>query len=67
MLVGLTMWRFSPDGKEIATAGSDRKVVIWKIEEILQLDELDYACKQVRGYLQNGPVVGGEEVRSLCN
>ena len=58
---------FSPDGKEIATAGSDRKVIVWKIDEILQLNELDYACNQVRDYLQNGPVIGGDEVRSLCN
>jgi len=57
---------FSPDGKEIATAGSDRKVIVWKIEEILQMDELDYACKQVRDYFRYGPVVD-DGVRSLCD
>ena len=57
---------FSPDGREIATAGSDRKVIVWKIDEILQLDELDYACQQVGDYLRHSPVVD-ESARSLCN
>ncbi|MEM9089736.1 MAG: AAA-like domain-containing protein [Cyanobacteria bacterium P01_F01_bin.53] len=57
---------FSPDGKEIATSGSDRKVIVWKVEEILQLDELDYACNQVRDYFRYSLRVD-DKVRSLCN
>ena len=57
---------FSPDGKFIASASQDRTAILWNLEQIFQLDFLQYGCNWVRDYLRTNPDVK-EEDRHLCD
>ena len=43
---------FSPDGKNIITASEDKQVKLWNLEEILQLNTLQYGCDWIEDYLK---------------
>lgn len=58
--------RFSPDGKYIVSGSADKTAIIWDIEQILDLDELAYACNLVRDYLHHNAEVE-ESDRALCD
>lgn len=42
---------YSADGQRVASASADSTVILWNLEQLLSLDELAYACDQVRDYL----------------
>lgn len=58
--------KFSPDGKYIVSGSADKTAMIWDIEQILNLDELTYACNLVRDYLHHNVEVE-ESDRALCD
>ncbi len=58
--------RFSPDGRYIVSGSADKTATIWDIEQILDLDELAYACDLVRDYLHHNAQVE-ESDRNLCS
>ena len=43
----------SPDGKFIASAGHDRKIIMWNLPAILAQDEVSAACEWVSNYLKH--------------
>ncbi|MEL6552080.1 MAG: AAA-like domain-containing protein [Cyanobacteria bacterium J06621_11] len=55
----------SPDGELIASAGLDRKIIVWNLPEILAQDEVTTACEWVNHYLQYNPNVAAD--RDLCS
>lgn len=57
---------FSDDGKWIASGGDDQNVIIWNLAEILNLDELSYACSLIENYLDNTVELNNQE-RNLCH
>lgn len=58
--------KFSPDGKYIVSGSADKTAMIWDIKQILNLDELTYACNLVRDYLHHNAEVE-ESDRALCD
>lgn len=57
---------FTPDGKFLASGGDDRTVILWDLEKINTLNELEYAGDWVRDYLRTNIEVE-EGDRSLCD
>ncbi|MEO1444690.1 MAG: AAA-like domain-containing protein [Cyanobacteria bacterium J06635_11] len=43
----------SPDGEFVASAGRDRKIILWHLPEILSQDEVEAACQWIENYLKN--------------
>lgn len=58
--------KFSPDGKYLVSGSADKTATVWDIEQILNLDELAYACDLVRDYLHNNAKVEKSD-RALCD
>lgn len=56
---------FSPDGAILATGSFDKEIVFWNIEQILELDELTFACDWIDNYLQTSSELMDNE-RLLC-
>ena len=46
---------FSPDGKKVVSASEDKQIKLWNLEEILQLNTLEYGCAWVKDYIKNNP------------
>ncbi|XDE62821.1 AAA-like domain-containing protein [Arthrospira platensis BEA 1257B] len=57
---------FSNDGKWMISGGDDNQVIIWNLAEIMNLDELSYACYVIQDYLDYYPELKDEE-RNLCD
>jgi WD40 repeat protein len=57
---------FSPNGKWIASAGRDQMINLWDVEQILNLDELNYACDWMRDYLRTNAEIDPKD-RHLCD
>ncbi|MEM9150936.1 MAG: hypothetical protein AAGB19_10835, partial [Cyanobacteria bacterium P01_F01_bin.3] len=55
----------SPDGKFIASAGHDRKIIMWNLPAILAQDEVTAACEWVSNYLKHNLKV--EQYKTLCS
>ncbi|MGB3574097.1 MAG: hypothetical protein WBA01_18810, partial [Phormidesmis sp.] len=57
---------YSPDSQRVASASADGTVILWNLKQLLQLDEIDYACSQVRDYLKHNDEVQKRD-RMLCD
>jgi WD40 repeat protein len=65
---------FSTDGKTLLSGSYDQTAIVWNLEQIFNLDLLQYACSLLRDYLQtnaelaHSDAYGTEEGagRSLC-
>ena len=57
---------FSNNGKILATGAYDKTIKLWNLEEILELDELIFACNWVGDYLKNNSQIDREN-RNLCD
>jgi len=44
---------FSADSKTLFSGSRDRTIIIWNLQKSLKINELDYACKWLKDYLQN--------------
>ncbi|MBE7383121.1 MAG: AAA-like domain-containing protein [Leptolyngbya sp. SIO1E4] len=61
---GFKSVKFSPSG-ELVTAAEDGTITLWNLEEILVMNELEYACNWIADYLENNAEVT-EDDRTLC-
>ncbi|NJK37117.1 MAG: WD40 repeat domain-containing protein [Oscillatoriales cyanobacterium RM1_1_9] len=57
---------FSPDGKTLVSGSFDQTMAVWDIEQILQLDSLDFACSWIEDYLKTNQELK-ERDRALCS
>ena len=65
---------FSADSKTLFSGSRDRTIIIWNLQKSLKLNELDYACKWLKDYLQNNLELNKKDspqdelsTRHLCN
>ena len=56
---------FSPDSQTLATAGEDGKIILWNLDNIRQLNPLEYGCNWSEDYLQYSIEVARRD-RYLC-
>ncbi|WP_318731521.1 MULTISPECIES: eIF2A-related protein [unclassified Roseofilum] len=61
----ITALQFSPDGQLLMSRSSDRKVIVWNMDDILTANPLDLGCDWVRDYLVNSLNVE-EGDRGVC-
>jgi len=52
---------FSADGKSLVSVIGDRTAIIWNLPQIFATNELDYAYKLVKDYLQNNQELENSE------
>ncbi len=57
---------FSPDGKNIASASKDKRVILWNMENLTLDGLLVDGCNWVRDYLKTNPNVKQGD-RHLCD
>jgi WD40 repeat protein len=58
---------FSPDGKTLASGSYDQSAIVWNLEQILDLDLLEYGCNWVQDYLRTNADVEESDRRRLCS
>ena len=70
----LSSLAFSADSKTLFSGSRDRTIIIWNLPKSLKLNELDYACKWLKDYLQNNLELNKKDspqdklsTRNLCN
>ncbi|MEL7521710.1 MAG: hypothetical protein AAGJ80_08855, partial [Cyanobacteria bacterium J06553_1] len=54
----------SPDGEFVASAGRDRKIILWHLPKILAQNEVEAACQWIENYLKNN--VRMKDNQNLC-
>jgi WD40 repeat protein len=57
---------FSEDGRFLYSASSDKTIIQWNLDTVLQLDPIEYACNWVSDYLQNNSSLTPED-RQICD
>jgi WD40 repeat protein len=62
----VTSVAFTPNGSFLISGSDDGLVMLWDLRRIERLDELAYACAQVRDYLQTNSLVSQDD-RALCD
>jgi WD40 repeat protein len=62
----VTAIEFTPNGSYLLSGGDDGLLIRWDLRKINRLNELDYACKIVKDYLQTNPMITASD-RQLCD
>ncbi|MEO0926711.1 MAG: AAA-like domain-containing protein [Cyanobacteria bacterium J06643_13] len=57
---------FSPDSQTLATAGEDGKIILWNLDNIRQLNPLEYGCNWLDDYLQSSSEISSGD-RNICD
>ena len=57
---------FSPSGSFVVSSSSDQTVIIWHLDQIMQLDDMEFACGLIADYLRTSPDID-ESDRTICN
>jgi WD40 repeat protein len=57
---------YSPNGQIVASSSADNTIILWNVKQLMELDELAYACGQIQNYLHNSTEVQ-ERDRNLCD
>lgn len=57
---------FSPDSKQLVSGSFDKTINIWNLEQIVNVDQLAFACDWVRDYLKTSSEIAIED-KNLCD
>ncbi|WP_368670151.1 WD40 repeat domain-containing protein [Microcoleus sp. LEGE 07076] len=57
---------YSSDGTFVASVSEDNRLILWNVEQVLNLDLLSYGCDRLRDYLRTNTVLEKGD-RLLCS
>ena len=64
---GINGLDFSPDGEFIVSASDDRRLILWELDQVLNLERvLEYGCQRIHDYLRTNADLQ-ERDRRLCD